>query len=128
VPEAFGLSHNKVQAARGMKVIGGKGATMSPFFADARNYSERIAQGYEPVTDEGEIVQQGGDLLMKRPIEFTRQELRRDAEMSKERVKSRDMESEDNEMMADYRKEMKGKEHLSEQTAVATGVAGGVEE
>jgi len=121
VPEAWGKSPNPRHPD--LKIIGGVGAKVSVHYCDAANYDIRIHEGWEPVIENGARVQQGGDFLMKRPVEFSAREHKQSELASLERVKGRDAEADDNEMMSEYRRLGKDKEKTD--TTISTTPMGG---
>lgn len=123
VPTALGESRNP-QGPK-FKIIGGEGAKESVRYTAMEKYRERINQGWVPVLDEtGQIVQQGGDILMKRDIEFSRRQTEIAGAESKKRVKMKTPEEENNDLMDEYKKSAKKRDpDFGDGTTVVTGTA-----
>ena len=119
VPESVGTSRNPKGPK--FKIVGGVGATMSARYTAEDKYRDRLNQGWKPVVDEtGQIVQQNGDMLMSRPIQFSQRQIERSAATSRQRVKMKDAETADNPLMNEAEKHFKKEEPTTEDGATVT--------
>jgi hypothetical protein len=91
VPEAFWQGKPTSDKGQGRK--GSIPPTLSTYFDRPDRHRQNIAKGYVPVIEEGEHVQQSGDLLYKRPIEFQKMEIDDASARSHERMDSMDHEA-----------------------------------
>lgn len=91
VPEAFWQGPPTSEIGQGRK--GTVPPTKSLYFDRPSKHRENIAKGYVPVIHEGEQVQQAGDLLYERPIEFQKQGISLADAKSVDRLREMDPEA-----------------------------------
>lgn len=63
------------------------GAKVRVVFDIASRHNDKIAEGWEPVVEDGQHVSDGGDLMYVRPIELTRDKKQMLADIAKRRIK-----------------------------------------
>jgi len=91
VPEAFWQGPPTSVKGQGRK--GTIPPTVSLYFDRPSRHRENIAKGYVPVIHEGEHIEQAGDLLYKRPIEFQKQQTALASAKSVDRMREMDAEA-----------------------------------
>jgi hypothetical protein len=91
VPEGFWSGPPTSSKGQGRK--GSVPPKMCTAYYAKSEHAERVAEGWEPVLENGEHTGRDGDLLYKRPIEFSRQHIKQASDMSEARVSSQDAES-----------------------------------
>lgn len=118
VPKAYGAARSKYLVGQNLKILGGKGAEVAVRFTAKEKYATYVNRGWEPVTDSitGDVAQHEGDLLMKRPIEFSQREDAANGERSRQRVKGEDLEDANNSLMKAHKKIAPDDEEITVQT------------
>lgn len=71
VPESIATYKNATRQGRPVRVVENEAAQDVCFIRDEKqDYRRKLNDGWEPVIEDGEIVKDGADIMMKRPSEF----------------------------------------------------------